>query len=173
MGSPPRGRGKGVYATIIPISKGITPAWAGKRPLQSSGDIRGWDHPRIGGEKATAFGSTVTEMGSPPRGQGKEVKSLLYFNRVGITPAWAGKRNILFSMMRTSTDHPRTGGEKLRCKAGCGPQKGSPPRGRGKVAGDHYPEYRDRITPAWAGKSFFHHSVQSFLQDHPRVGGEK
>ena len=51
VGSPPHMRGKERCGEIDHLGNGITPAYAGKRPLRSSGGIRGWDHPRICGEK--------------------------------------------------------------------------------------------------------------------------
>ena len=50
---------------------------------------------------------------------------------------------------------------------------GSPPRGRGKVSDVLELRTADRITPAWAGKSFFPGFRLGLLKDHPRVGGEK
>ena len=51
LGSPPRGRGKGVLSALPLVIPGITPAWAGKRGFQRSGLGRIRDHPRVGGEK--------------------------------------------------------------------------------------------------------------------------
>ena len=50
---------------------------------------------------------------------------------------------------------------------------GSPPRGRGKeyLGGGRY--HVNRITPAWAGKSWLRRRAPSTVWDHPRVGGEK
>ena len=65
------------------------------------------------------------------------------------------------------------GGEKTK---GGGPEKsglGSPPRGRGKVGHSVISTISSGITPAWAGKSLFDMVINSLLEDHPRVGGEK
>lgn len=51
QGSPPRMRGKGQARCEVVVEFGITPAYAGKRPLPSFCGIRGWDHPRVRGEK--------------------------------------------------------------------------------------------------------------------------
>ena len=51
--------------------------------------------------------------------------------------------------------------------------RGSPPRGRGKVAFWDFALSFSRITPAWAGKRRAGHPVCSSSRDHPRVGGEK
>ena len=50
-GSPPRGRGKVELVQLLVVGDRITPAWAGKRRCGSSASPRGWDHPRVGGEK--------------------------------------------------------------------------------------------------------------------------
>ena len=65
------------------------------------------------------------------------------------------------------------GGEKFEIKVLCDILIGSPPRGRGKVAPVCVGGTRSRITPAWAGKSFFCVLGFCFELDHPRVGGEK
>ena len=50
---------------------------------------------------------------------------------------------------------------------------GSPPHGRGKVENALLLNLLDRITPAWAGKSFRWWVGGFFIRDHPRMGGEK
>ena len=51
VGSPPRGRGKGLTASASWTSTGITPAWAGKRGALAVSVTPCQDHPRVGGEK--------------------------------------------------------------------------------------------------------------------------
>ena len=51
--------------------------------------------------------------------------------------------------------------------------QGSPPRMRGKGIGTSNVSVGNRITPAYAGKSFPVNLVSRQLQDHPRVCGEK
>ena len=55
---------------------GITPAYAGKRcrPLQTA--RKGWDHPRLCGEKVLNPSVTVIVMGSPPPMRGKVQRNL-------------------------------------------------------------------------------------------------
>ena len=50
-GSPPHGRGKDVQHHGKGRENGITPAWAGKSQIESSGATSNEDHPRMGGEK--------------------------------------------------------------------------------------------------------------------------
>ena len=72
---------------------------------------------------------------------------------IGITPAYAGKRNENEKLQSVKQDHPRLCGEKQRVEIVTGSRAGSPPPMRGKEAvilcsGQHL-----RITPAYAGKS--------------------
>ena len=72
------------------------------------------DHPRVGGEKFTGTSDDLSALGSPPRGRGKEHKNTSSKLRVRITPAWAGKSAISFSVGVCYEDHPRVGGEKTK-----------------------------------------------------------
>ena len=65
------------------------------------------------------------------------------------------------------------GGEKKVTTAGRCPALGSPPRGRGKGAGEPLRLLDGGITPAWAGKRYKFYYMRIFRRDHPRVGGEK
>ena len=71
----------------------------------------------------------------------------------GITPAYAGKRNLNFNNVEVDGDHPRLCGEKRS-------NRNPTPRARG-------------ITPAYAGKRTAFAQVQSQIKDHPRLCGEK
>ena len=57
QGSPPRGRGKVSYHIGNVHQRGITPAWAGKRTTAQTSSQWAWDHPRVGGEKASVHQS--------------------------------------------------------------------------------------------------------------------
>ena len=107
----------------------------------------------MGGEKRRARHAGCSGLGSPPRGRGKVEGVPEVRPGHGITPAWAGKSNLLGQSPWKSEDHPRVGGEK----PDTGPQqlqgRGSPPRGRGKVVHLSVSIFSARITPAWAGKS--------------------
>ena len=173
LGSPPRGRGKVGHSVISTISSGITPAWAGKSLFDMVINSLLEDHPRVGGEKFQKPIDMLQDMGSPPRGRGKVLEFALVFRWCRITPAWAGKREIVRSENSTAWDHPRVGGEKLLSAAGAGPCPGSPPRGRGKVWNGAAAGAIGGITPAWAGKSLTKREGYEPVGDHPRVGGEK
>ena len=87
-------RGKAVPAALPDVTHGITPACAGKSEKQVPFLPPYQDHPRVCGEKARTLIVQDEPQGSPPRMRGKEVKALLHFNWVGITPACAGKSRI-------------------------------------------------------------------------------
>ena len=91
MGSPPRGRGKGVVEGGHVEVNRITPAWAGKSLFCFAAAVPIQDHPRVGGEKSGSISNANSQMGSPPHGRGKVNDSAAHADPVGITPAWAGK----------------------------------------------------------------------------------
>ncbi len=92
QGSPPRMRGKDSRVDILCFDVGITPAYAGKRPVAFQWRQCVWDHPRVCGEKKFCRRLSLLHLGSPPRMRGKVISlsSGLYIRR--ITPAYAGKR---------------------------------------------------------------------------------
>ncbi len=73
--------------------------------------------------------------------------------RAGITPAYAGKRNITYSNTYEAKDHPRVCGEKILEFLHVVAQRGSPPRMRGKEDLTRSDDSVTGITPAYAGKS--------------------
>ena len=174
LGSPPRGRGKVMLFTLLPMGRGITPApWAGKSMIVRSVCLSSVDHPRVGGEKIVDFFCMVVIVGSPPRGRGKGRTATTDGKRTGITPAWAGKRSLGCNLAGCTTDHPRVGGEKCCFRSHTLLAWGSPPRGRGKASTARRNPAKPGITPAWAGKSPFDILPNGLSGDHPRVGGEK
>ena len=66
----------------------------------------------MGGEKESIPDKEYREIGSPPRGRGKESYRINMNNFSGITPAWAGKSLMAVIAARGSRDHPRVGGKK-------------------------------------------------------------
>ena len=113
-GSPPRMRGKGEVLHLRKKESGITPAYAGKsQKLACRG--RPWeDHPRVCGEKTDFLLSVHLFPGSPPRMRGKVFYFLLSIFRLGITPAYAGKREGANENDGGLKDHPRVCGEKTK-----------------------------------------------------------
>ena len=146
-------RGKGFIENEAMIWGRITPAYAGK----SAGDrltihIK-WDHPRLCGEKKHYILPFSVAIGSPPPMRGKAFGKICnnLFNR--ITPAYAGKRLIMYIMCGQIRDHPRLCGEKCVWEPMQTSLLGSPPPMRGKESLLHI---------------FF-----GVYQDHPRLCGEK
>ena len=114
QGSPPRGRGKALPFQGFQCNHRITPAWAGKRRKGPLPQPLSGDHPRVGGEKSQHSSMVLGVGGSPPRGRGKEPRVFCKMLGEGITPAWAGKRQMLELETMSSEDHPRVGGEKTK-----------------------------------------------------------
>ena len=125
------------------------------------------------GEKQIINGTFHAGQGSPPRVRGKVAPGVFNNEKIGITPAHAGKSLLLQDLPLRWEDHPRACGEK-----GCPyhrhhPQLGSPPRMRGKVCDHALKCVRNRITPAHAGKRAGVRTSGRASKDHPRACGEK
>ena len=172
-GSPPPMRGKGRCIFPLSVSKGITPAYAGKSYMENAGMTDAmritpayagkrwkktvsctgiWDHPRLCGEKISHALLMMLDRGSPPPMRGKVVRHTHTQDRFRITPAYAGKSSKLLSFSLPDQDHPRLCGEKYVAKRQTVRILGSPPPMRGKEICQHFGAFRLRITPAYAGK---------------------
>ena len=128
-------RGK-VEAAILAMERnGITPACAGKSNQITPVSRRGEDHPRVCGEKRQIWYKMLCCGGSPPRVRGKVLLHRHFHDKLGITPACAGKRGITLLLGLPYKDHPRVCGEK--------------------VSTIEYKGQQEWITPACAGKSRF------------------
>ena len=151
-GSPPRMRGKLDDIPAKQRERRITPADAGKTKLSLPINVVYKDHPRGCGENEFKIRQLGVAQGSPPRMRGKHAFACVHRDRVGITPADAGK-----TLHISSTSC---------CVIG------SPPRMRGKPlsASTHRRVYR--ITPADAGKTCIRTRSGVAGRDHPRGCGE-
>ena len=172
-GSPPRMRGKALEKPSTQYTRGITPAYAGKRKRAGTAAAMGGDHPRVCGEKIVFVIVFCSLMGSPPRMRGKARSHAQLHNDTGITPAYAGKSRGIDANKRPDWDHPRVCGEKAYDTYHPHMHLGSPPRMRGKVAVLGVIQQQLRITPAYAGKSLLQSTRPCGRRDHPRVCGEK
>ena len=152
---------------------GITPAHAGKRASDCSGNISDWDHPRTCGEKTAPRQRLHLVRGSPPHMRGKVFGRFCPESAVGITPAHAGKSRCGEAFEYYDKDHPRTCGEKNLPAWNNQTLLGSPPHMRGKVPHVPVAAFAERITPAHAGKRLPVFSGYIRSQDHPRTCGEK
>ena len=84
--------------------------------------------------------------------RGKDVDALGSVCRLGITPAYAGKRDGDDAVLACFWDHPRVCGEKNTGSNDARATMGSPPRMRGKEPFAKMSLKPGRITPAYAGK---------------------
>ena len=91
----------------------------------------------------------------------------------GITPAYAGKSGFCLESEPSKMDHPRLCGEKEPLVSIPVQPQGSPPPMRGKGAENNFNPMSNRITPAYAGKSFEKGRSRTRNKDHPRLCGEK
>ena len=131
-GSPPLTRGKANCRVVEAVPQRITPAYAGKSCTSQRLPNRGRDHPRLRGEKRSAGKVLLVRGGSPPLTQGKEPPKTDIKFTIGITPAYAGKREYHKSGRIHCQDHPRLRGEKVLILPCLRRQLGSPPLTRGK-----------------------------------------
>ena len=148
-------RGKESFNGRFCDSRGITPAYAGKRMQCNQAILHVWDHPRLCGEKASCSSQKQQTIGSPPPMRGKDGAITVVWEYFRITPAYAGKRQACPHTCGSRWDHPRLCGEKQVRKASCTAVLGSPPPMRGKVLLGFRCRFLRRITPAYAGKSSF------------------
>ena len=148
-------RGKEKSEKIVEQNLRITPAYAGKSYRRISADPIHQDHPRLCGEKLEMLYPVGHFGGSPPPMRGKAFRKICndLFNR--ITPAYAGKSHIFEEWTRANKDHPRLCGEKFFRHQPRHRVPGSPPPMRGKAQEMVKLPQSRRITPAYAGKSFF------------------
>ena len=166
-------RGKVQLRNGKQTSRGITPAYAGKRWTVAGTVAARWDHPRVCGEKSGKSRPGKAGGGSPPRMRGKGVGAAHFAGYHGITPAYAGKRQEHCGCPDVSGDHPRVCGEKIFWRCASSAFAGSPPRMRGKDKQLQVFLADLGITPAYAGKSVYFDVINACWEDHPRVCGEK
>ncbi len=89
-----------------------------------------------------------------------------------ITPAGAGKTNIIECYLFLKRDHPRRCGENRKLRLYIVKKGGSPPQVRGKLPVDLNEIAQQRITPAGAGKTISVSPFAPAATDHPRRCGE-
>ena len=146
-------RGKVVYLVTNTLGIRITPAYAGKSPLEWRGLLSARDHPRLCGEKPPSYLLEHRQQGSPPPMRGKAFNFCHTVKKIGITPAYAGKSYLGRGVLRVRRDHPRLCGEKYGYYTIEVSSLGSPPPMRGKDGDSVHSRLPFRITPAYAGKS--------------------
>ena len=154
-------------------TKGITPAYAGKRRTTRTSGARYRDHPRVCGEEPTGCYNCGSLPGSPPRMRGRAEAKEADRLAARITPAYAGKSMQALASRSTPQDHPRVCGEEIITGLDLGGDDGSPPRMRGREDAHIAAVGQFGITPAYAGKSPPPAPRQTPCRDHPRVCGEE
>ena len=105
--------------------------------------------------------------------RGKVLGVISSQSQIGITPAYAGKRSSTSFRISSYQDHPRLCGEKFIMTVFSPVYGGSPPPMRGKADKVGSTAEKNRITPAYAGKSLRKKWRRSWIWDHPRLCGEK
>ena len=125
------------------------------------------------GEQVHFLSDIFHKMGSPPRVRGTDLACFADGITSRITPACAGNRIPLYSLRKSTQDHPRVCGEQIRGFPLALRYKGSPPRVRGTVINATWEQVVGRITPACAGNSENAANVEKLVGDHPRVCGEQ
>ena len=73
--------------------------------------MRRKDHPRVCGENGTQSSIFRPVVGSPPRVRGKLKGKIFFIAMCGITPACAGKTDMMKGEGADEEDHPRVCGE--------------------------------------------------------------
>ena len=151
---------------------GITPAFAGNTLCACSHSSFLRDHPRIRGEYLSYGASTLCHIGSPPHSRGILLSQRHTRLLVGITPAFAGNTERIWTTGTTWRDHPRIRGEYQSLRGMKASTSGSPPHSRGIL----FDALRIRggagITPAFAGNTVISEMEICVLGDHPRIRGE-
>ena len=171
-GSPPRGRGRPWPCLTPGCEGGLTPAWAGTAPRHVGARLWRRAHPRVGGDGWHEGSGLALDLGSPPRGRGRQGAHRNPRRRWGLTPAWAGTASGICMVASFSRAHPRVGGDG---RGQWGPDdigQGSPPRGRGRPGEAQQIIDGRGLTPAWAGTASAAVEVSPGTRAHPRVGGD-
>ena len=118
--------------------------------------------------------NTGIPIGITPAYAGKrELGEVQGYTEKRITPAYAGKSLAPTKEHHPLWDHPRLCGEKLIIKIPDTDEAGSPPPMRGKGTSRIASKLILRITPAYAGKSQHRERDSGKSEDHPRLCGEK
>ena len=166
-GSPPHARGRRRAAHAKKAGKRITPACAGKTPVQSTVLSNNWDHPRMRGEDVKFVDSLKKLPGSPPHARGRRLRLCARRRRRGITPACAGKTRCEALLGERISDHPRMRGEDRMPTRGGLAGIGSPPHARGRRCALEPSPGDDGDHPRMRGEDFCRSPNQGIPQGSP------
>ena len=95
-GSPPLTRGTLSLKFGKKFRKRITPAYAGNTIFLSGDTARYEDHPRLRGEHFATSLAAGSVGGSPPLTRGTLIALRVFFEKVRITPAYAGNTERIY-----------------------------------------------------------------------------
>ncbi len=155
LGSPPLTRGTRSLYLISALSLWITPAYAGNTLLLLLGHLELSDHPRLRGEHPKPPGAPPVFAGSPPLTRGTLILPYPSLKACRITPAYAGNTKRSSSDKSLIKDHPRLRGEHFFMFVFFFYLFGSPPLTRGTLDRKTKRRRNRRITPAYAGNTFY------------------
>ena len=172
LGSPPHTRGTRYLVIQLWSPAGITPAYAGNTASVQLSLSNTQDHPRLRGEHKGLPQTLHRHPGSPPLTRGTPVPLFRTILLSGITPAYAGNTEVKQGDIFSDKDHPRIRGEHQSLNTIKEPGPGSPPHTRGTPHPPKKTVALFRITPAYAGNTFWHSLKRIFVGDHPRIRGE-
>ena len=170
--TPPRARGR--HAPDQPTRQLLrnTPACAGKTRFSAWKRHKLKKHPRVRGEDESGTYHTGTHGETPPRARGRLEAQPFLKNRLGNTPACAGKTHVSENQERHRWKHPRVRGEDLNGGGATFNLPETPPRARGRLVCIESYLAGFRNTPACAGKTEPRTGCKLEPWKHPRVRGE-
>ena len=107
------------------------------------------------------FTKSIQNTSPPPRMRGTLIVVEALKRGLRITPACAGKTEIVYGNCMPWEDHPRVCGENGQASDAFKRACGSPPRVRGKPCSPLNQFAKPRITPACAGKTLYYVALES------------
>ena len=111
-------------------------------------------------------------LGSPPLARGRHGPDDEKNLSPGLTPACAGKTDVGHGVRSLARAHPRLRGEDSDSSTPIETFQGSPPLARGRRLSSGRLPFRQRLTPACAGKTSRRSCGNIPCQAHPRLRGE-
>ena len=157
---------------IFSLIDRITPAYAGRILNSFSVCCGGWDHPRIRGKNISIACRLNATPGSPPHTREECRRNPVNAAKAGITPAYAGRIQIIKKVLGIERDHPRIRGKNNNRMTKNKVKRGSPPHTREEFKYVFPCTFSLRITPAYAGRMLLGYTFLSLVEDHPRIRGK-
>ena len=149
---------------IIPARAGFT--FSGGSPVRGNKD-----HPRSRGVYRFPPANSNRTRGSSPLARGLRRAILRLLDQTRIIPARAGFTVIVFLIICSWWDHPRSRGVYYMALRATGMGEGSSPLARGLLHGLSREGRRTRIIPARAGFTSEYSGGSNLWRDHPRSRG--